>query len=181
MPPEPGSVLIADDNSEGAVQLKDGLARKGYRVEVATTPGDALMIASLNRPDVVIMDVEATDADGSKLLPKLRAIDESLLVILVGGPDPKAFDWARKPVDVEILEPMVRRAVVFGRDRANRNVVVPFDLERRRASQGGMDVERNCSVCRGAVRAADTNLVLQAGSIYHAACWLKGRARAEQV
>ena len=188
---ELGSVLIVDDDTIVAAALRQGLTSQGYRVDVAMNPGDALMLATLSRPDAVIMDVGAGDANDTRLFAKLQAIDESLVVILLAGSHADAqvrgwlkagaFDWARKPVNLEVLEPIVRRAVSVGQNRPRRGVVVPFSPERRRAANvapdAGQPGERGCSVCRLVVESADTNAVLESGDIYHATCWLHGRAQ----
>ena len=192
---EPGTLLIVDDDTTAAESMRERLAGHGYRVDVATTPGDALMLATLSRPDAVIMDVASGDAADTRLFAKLQAIDESLVVILLVGPDNEAqlrgwlkagaFDWARKPVSLETLEPMVRRAADVGRRGPRRGVVVPLSPERRRIGmprdEKTLDDERRCPVCRVAVAMADTNAVLESGHMFHAACWLKGRARAQRV
>jgi len=191
---ELGNVLIVDDDTTVAGALQEGLSRQGYRVDVAMNPGDALMLATLSRPDAVIMNVGAGDASDTRLFAKLQAIDDSLVVILLAGSHDDAqvrgwlkagaFDWARKPVTLEVLEPMVRRAVGVGRKHPRRGVVVPFSPERRRGGlpSPGADNpgERGCAVCRLAVEVADTNAVLESGDIFHATCWLHGRAQVQQ-
>lgn len=192
--PEGATVLLVEEDTVVADRLKTGLGDKGYQVEVAATPGDALMLATLSRPDAVIMDVGSGDASDTRLFAKLQAVDESLVVILLVGPDNEAqvrgwlkagaFDWARKPVNLETLEPMVRRAADVGRRGPRRGVVVPLSPERRRTGMPRDEEtpdERHCRVCRVAVEMADTNAVLQSGDIFHAACWLHGRARAQRV
>lgn len=189
--PERGSVLIVDEDATAADRLRLGLTGQGYHVDVAMNPGDALMLATLSRPDAVILDVESGDAHDTRLFARLQAIDESLLVILLTGADNEAqvrgwlkagaFDWVRKPASVEVLEPIVRRAVTLDRERANRGVVVPFDPERRRGTIADKPVERHCTVCRGLVPPADTNAVLESGDVFHAACWLSGRMSARQI
>ena len=193
--PESGGVLIIHDDATVAEAMRGSLASQGYRVEIALTPGDALMLASLSRPDAVVMDVAAGDAADTRLFAKLQAVDQSLVVILLverhseaqvrGWLKAGAFDWMRKPVSLEILVPMVRRAVSVGRRHPRRGVVVPLSPERRRApaSVPGDESpgERHCAVCRVTVEAADTSAVLDSSAIFHAACWLGGRARAQHV
>jgi DNA-binding NtrC family response regulator len=193
--PEAGAILIVSDDPETATRVRDGLACRGHEVDVATTPVDALMLATLNRPDAVIMDVAAGDAADTRLFAQLQAVDKSLAVILLVGPHNEAqvrgwlkagaFDWARKPASLETLEPIVRRAVAVGRARADRAVVVAFDPARRRRARPAPSDDRAggrpCAVCRGGVEAADLNAVLEHGAIFHAACWLRGRALAQQV
>lgn len=191
---ELGTVLIVDGDSAVADVLRQRLTDQGYHVDVAMNPGDALMLATLSRPDAVIMDVGSGDANDTRLFAKLQAIDDSLVVILLAGSHDEAqvrgwlkagaFDWARKPVNLEVLESMVRRAVGVGQKHPRRGVVVPFSQERRRAAlpAPGADTpgERHCPVCRLAVEAADTNAVLESGDIFHATCWLHGRAQVQQ-
>lgn len=192
---ELGTVLIVDDDTAVADAIRQGLTRQGYRVDVAMNPGDALMLATLSRPDAVIMDIGAGDANDTRLFAKLQAIDDSLVVILLAGSHDDAqmrgwlkagaFDWARKPVNLEVLEPVVRRAVGVGQKQPRRGVVVPFSPERRRVAVAtpGADQsnERGCAVCRLTVERDDINAVLESGDIFHASCWLHGRAQAQQV
>jgi DNA-binding NtrC family response regulator len=56
MPPL-GRVLVVDDEPDVAGVLRDAMIDFGYEVETALTAFDALTLAPLYRPDVVLLDL----------------------------------------------------------------------------------------------------------------------------
>jgi CheY-like chemotaxis protein len=57
------SVLIVDRCSESREVLRMALARRGVRVLESSGAADALALVRLHRPDVTILDLDATGAD----------------------------------------------------------------------------------------------------------------------
>ncbi|MBQ9132400.1 MAG: response regulator, partial [Clostridia bacterium] len=58
-------ILIADENVNSRLSLRDGLLRAGYRnVEESGNGEDTLHKIKLLRPDVVLMDVWLSKLDG---------------------------------------------------------------------------------------------------------------------
>jgi len=90
-----GKVLIVDDAREMR-ELLVSLLSENYQVSQADS-GAALQKAySLEQPDLVLLDVKLTDADGLELLPNLKKRwPETEVIVLTGAPsDSEAVEWA---------------------------------------------------------------------------------------
>ena len=136
-----GSVLIVDDEPAIAAMLQDHLAPHGYKIDVALHGGDAVMLASLERPDAVILDLMLPDMSGEHIFGQLRTLDSSMAIVLLTGMADEtvarallragAFDYLRKPPDFQRLQAAVALAVAAGRERSRPGTVVPFTSDRR--------------------------------------------------
>lgn len=137
-----GSILIVDDEPAVAEMLRDIFLSQGYAVDGASNGGDALMLASLSRPDAVILDIKLPDTTGADVLARIRELDESIPVVMLSGSDDEdmartllklgAMDYIRKPFQFEQLTQAVSLAVEVGKGRPRRGVVLPFHPDRRR-------------------------------------------------
>ena len=76
------SVLVIDDEQQIRRLLQVTLVANGYRVFVSETGGDGLSQATMNRPDVIILDLSLPDIDGTELLQQLRQWSTIPVVIL---------------------------------------------------------------------------------------------------
>jgi two-component system cell cycle response regulator DivK len=66
-------VLIVEDNERNLKLARDVLQFKGFRTLEAGTAGDGIAAAAANRPDLVLMDIQLPDMDGTAALGQLRA------------------------------------------------------------------------------------------------------------
>ena len=188
-----GSILVVDDEQELCDTLKDFFTEQGYQVDVAMNAGDALMLVSLNRPDAVILDIRLPDRNGAELLADLVAFDASIAIVMLSGSDDEvlaratlkggAFDYVRKPFDLDALERAVSLAVTVGSQKPRRGVVLPFRPERRvpaepPATERAGEVFPTCSECYEPIR--DSTEVIEKGVMFHAGCWLRLRRPPQQ-
>jgi DNA-binding response OmpR family regulator len=137
----PGSILIVDDEPAIGAMLADHLVPHGYKVEVALHGGDAVMLASLERPDAVILDLMLPDVSGERIFQQLQALDTSIAIVLLTGMADEtvarallragAFDYLRKPPDFQRLHAAIELAVAAGREKTRPGTVVPFASDRR--------------------------------------------------
>jgi two-component system KDP operon response regulator KdpE len=137
-----GSILIIDDEPAVAEMLRDIFVSQGYAVDGASNGGDALMLASLSRPDAVILDIKLPDTTGAEVLARLQDFDDSIAVVMLSGSDDEdlargllktgAMDYIRKPFKFDQLIQAVSLAVEVGKGRPRRGVVLPFHPDRRR-------------------------------------------------
>lgn len=137
-----GSVLIVDDEPAVAEMLRDIFTAQGYAVDGASNGGDAVMLASLSRPDAVILDIKLPDTTGAEVLARLQELDASIPVVMLSGSDDEdlarsllkagAMDYIRKPFQFDQLLQAVSLAVEVGKGRPRRGVVLPFHPDRRR-------------------------------------------------
>jgi len=132
------TVLIVDDERTLARAVKAFLAESGYDAEVAGDGEKALELLPSLRPDVVFADVRLPGMSGIDLLRRIREFDPAIPVIImtaygtiegaVEAVKLGAFDYMKKPVDLEELKLLA--------DRARENAMLKQELSyyRRRAA-----------------------------------------------
>lgn len=126
----PGKILVVDDNRDAAELTADFLTRHGYEARVAFDGPSALALVSEFVPDVALLDIGLPVMDGYELASQLRALlaPREIQFIAITGYG-QAADSSRsrdagfvshltKPVDVEILQARIERAMAGGVDRA---------------------------------------------------------------
>ncbi len=69
----PMSVLVVDDYADTRDMLSFALEAAGYGVLVAESGRQALMLAQLHHPAIVVMDVYMPEMDGIETTRRLRA------------------------------------------------------------------------------------------------------------
>jgi signal transduction histidine kinase len=81
------TILVVDDDASIARGVQRALDKAGYRVLVATSPGDALLVAeqAAERIALVISDVVMPMLSGPRLCERLRAGRPGLRTLLVTG------------------------------------------------------------------------------------------------
>jgi len=114
------TVLIVDDERTLARSIKTFLTESGYEAEVAGDAETALQLLESFRPDVIFADVRLPGMGGIELLEKILAFDASIPVIImtaygsiegaVEAVKLGAFDYLKKPVDLEELKMLADRA-----------------------------------------------------------------------
>ena len=116
----PVRVLVADDSDLLVGLIASWLEDDGYAVVLATTGRQALDVAALHRPDVVLLDLIMPQVDGFEVCGKLRALPHPPeIVLMTGVSDPghlaRAMDLCaatllRKPLEAETLVATVASA-----------------------------------------------------------------------
>ncbi|HEY3012933.1 MAG TPA: sigma-54 dependent transcriptional regulator [Gemmatimonadales bacterium] len=120
MNPSGSTVLIVDDERTLARAVKAFLAEAGYEAAVASNGEQALELLQSLRPDVVFADVRLPGMSGIDLLRRIREFDPAIPVIImtaygtiegaVEAVKLGAFDYMKKPVDLEELKLLADRA-----------------------------------------------------------------------
>ena len=115
-----GTVLIVDDERTLARAVKAFLLESGYEAEVASDAEQALGLLETLRPDVIFSDVRLPGMNGIELLRRIREFDPAIPVIImtaygtiegaVEAVKLGAFDYLKKPVDLEELKLLADRA-----------------------------------------------------------------------
>lgn len=122
-----GSVLIIDDDRPFRFALKKALTRAGYDVSEASSGEEAL--AELRRagaPDAALLDLRMEGMDGLEVLRRRGAAPTRIIVLTGHGTVQAAveamklgaFSFLEKPVDADVLGPLLDQAVSDAR-RAN--------------------------------------------------------------
>jgi two-component system nitrogen regulation response regulator GlnG len=137
---EQGSILIVDDEPDIGAMLAEDFRPRGYKVDVALHAGDAVMLATLERPDAVILDLMLPEISGEQIFHQLRALDPSMAIVLLTGMADEtvarqllragAFDYLRKPPDFERLHTAMLLAVAAGREKTRPGTIVPLTSDR---------------------------------------------------
>ncbi|MCS7311503.1 MAG: sigma-54 dependent transcriptional regulator, partial [Acidobacteria bacterium] len=114
------TVLIVDDERTLARSIRLFLIEQGYEAEVAEDGETALALLEKLRPDFVFLDVRLPKADGLELLKKIKAFDPNVYVVVmtaygsvegaVQAMKQGAFDYLKKPVDLNELKILLDRA-----------------------------------------------------------------------
>src|SRR5436305_10366798 len=147
MPAKPPKVLVVDDEPQIRTLLKATLSRAGYAVVEAANGREALNAKSIDKPDLVLLDLGLPDRDGLELVTLLRGEQPRSALIVISARDQTeqkvaaldlgADDYVTKPFDTEELLARVRAPLRHRlSSEADRQVVeasaVTIDLLERR-------------------------------------------------
>ena len=117
-----GTVLIVEDDKFLAERIKLTLVRNGYDVQI-NEDGESTLerISDGFRPSAVLLDLIMPGIGGLETLKQLRQMDPSLPVIIISAQErvstalealrEGAYDYLVKPVEDEVLSPVLRHAV----------------------------------------------------------------------
>jgi CheY-like chemotaxis protein len=78
-------VLVIDDELEMVDLLSAVLSDSGYEVVSALSGGDGLRLVEIERPDVVLLDLQMPGVAGFDVLRRVRTMRPDLPVIIVSG------------------------------------------------------------------------------------------------
>jgi two-component system KDP operon response regulator KdpE len=144
-------VLIVDDEPQILRALRTALRPSGYDVITASSGEEALAVATVGDPDVVILDLGLPDMDGTAVVKQLRQWSAVPVIVLsvreaqtdkVAALDAGADDYVTKPFALDELLARMRAARRRAGPREERSPVLSFDslvvdLERRLVTLSG--------------------------------------------
>ncbi len=140
-------VLIADDERSICEAFSDVLRREGHTPLVASNGAEALEVIRRDDPEVVFLDVRMPDMDGLTALAEIHARYPGLPVIVMTAygtmqtamqaMQQGAFDYLGKPVDLQRIRDLLRRALERRRAvEAESPVALPAsDMEQEMVGQ----------------------------------------------
>jgi len=121
MPANAYCVLIVEDEATLARNIRTYLQRSGYKVELAGSAEEGLVLFNHCRPDAVLLDLRLPGMDGLAALPRFRALNPKLVVILATGCGTRettlealkagAYDVLAKPVPLRTLRLLLEEAL----------------------------------------------------------------------
>jgi two-component system alkaline phosphatase synthesis response regulator PhoP len=106
------AILIVEDEQNLADLMKLRLDDEGFQVTVAYTGAEAVKDIKQQRPDVITLDIHLPDANGLRMLEKIKANPETntIPVIIISSSDEGdeakskgAAGYMRKPVNFSKL------------------------------------------------------------------------------
>jgi CheY-like chemotaxis protein len=114
-PSKPQRILIVDDNIDSARCYAIMLRRLGHSVMIAHSGDEALRAAAAARPDTVLLDVRLPDMSGNEVARRLRTMDGSTNVQLIGvsgfsldSSEQADFNhFLVKPIDLLVLQQLL--------------------------------------------------------------------------
>lgn len=121
-----GRVLIVDDDGAFRFAMAKALARRGFSVLQANGGETALrQLDARDAPDVALLDLRMGAVDGLTVLRRASRTRTKFIVLTGHGSVEAAvdamklgaFSFLEKPVDAEVLAPLLRQAMAEGRVR----------------------------------------------------------------
>jgi DNA-binding NtrC family response regulator len=141
-------VLIADDLREVLEALRLLLKAEGFETETASSPAEIIQAVATRELDVVLMDLNYTrdttsGREGLDLLTKLRAIDDSLPVVVMTA-------WASVDMAVEVMRRGARDFVEKPWDNSRLLAILKNQVDLRQALRRGKRLEAENELLRSA-------------------------------
>ena len=114
-------ILIVEDDKKVLDFLHRLLSTKGYSTVRANRGSLGLHLASVEKPDMVVLDLGLPDCSGIDVLKQLKAMNEAIQVIILTGYGSQkavrdamelgAFDFLTKPFEVSELCAVIQKAI----------------------------------------------------------------------
>lgn len=158
MEPQPFRILLVDDEPDVVEFLSYNLKKEGYIIHTAFNGKEALEVAKLHLPHLIILDVMMPEMDGIEACREIRQIPELSEVIIVfltargedysqiAGFDAGADDYVAKPVKPRVLASRIKALLRRYRPEGaamEQDVPLPdlfIDRERYLVVKGGQEI-----------------------------------------
>jgi CheY-like chemotaxis protein len=124
----PSRTLLVDDEREYVVTLSERLEMRDIESDVVHDGQGALTYVQTDVPDVMVLDLRMPGMDGLEVLRRIKKDHPGVEVIIVTGHgsdnDEKlarelgAFDYMKKPVDINVLAETIKAASSRAQARA---------------------------------------------------------------
>lgn len=115
------TILIVEDDDVMRKTLMEVFTKRGFNVYSVERGKDAIGFVKRQSVDILLLDIRLPDIDGLSVLKEIRAIDDSILVIVITAyPEVKvaisamkggAYDFINKPFELDELKLLVDKAV----------------------------------------------------------------------
>jgi DNA-binding NtrC family response regulator len=125
-------VLIVEDEAGVRFGIRDFLEAKGFEIEEATSCQEAIESFQSSRPDAVFADYMLPDGNALELLPRLKAIDPAVPLIILTGHGSidlavraikeGAEQFLTKPIELPALFVILTRILENARNRQKQLV-----------------------------------------------------------
>jgi two-component system cell cycle response regulator DivK len=124
-------ILVVDDSIDNLTMISLDLQQNGYRVATATNGAEALKVASLINPDLIIMDLAMPEVDGLESTRQIRqdADLKHIPVIAITAFSTDGFrraahetgfdGYLTKPIDFSRLHDLIGRLIGLAKSAQN--------------------------------------------------------------
>jgi type IV pilus assembly protein PilB len=127
----PRRILVADDEPS-ITMLLDAMFQDDFEVITASTGEEALRRATLDRPDLILLDLNLPDLSGTEVTKRLRnsAATSLIPVIMITGEADSELESLRAGVDDHVAKPFddeaLRARVQNVLQRSGQSARIPF-------------------------------------------------------
>lgn len=130
-------ILIIDDEPQIRKLLQINLESNDYKVHLAATGKEGLIIAANHPPDLILLDIGLPDRSGHEVLRELREWYNKPIIMLsvvdneadiVSALDNGATDYLTKPFRIGELLARIRAAIRRSQNEVNEAAIVCGDL-----------------------------------------------------
>jgi DNA-binding NtrC family response regulator len=123
-------ILVVDDDQSIAAAFERFLKHEGHDYVLASNAEEAVRLVEERQPDLVLMDIRMPGVDGLHALQQMRSSRPDLMVVMMTAYGTSqtsidairsgAFEYLTKPLDLDQLRSVIRRAVAAksSRDKA---------------------------------------------------------------
>jgi two-component system cell cycle response regulator DivK len=117
------TILYVEDNKDNRTLVRRVLNAEGYQVVEAANATEALEILDVDRPNLILMDINMPDMDGYKLTTMIKKKPgfETVPIIAITanvmrGDEERSIEagcdaYIQKPIDIDLLANQVERFV----------------------------------------------------------------------
>jgi len=125
-------ILVADDSIDNLTMISLDLQQSGYRVATATNGQEAVRVAAMTNPDLILMDLSMPQVDGLESTRQIRQHEDlkdiPVIALTAFSTDgfrraahQTGFDgYLTKPVDFSRLHDLIGRLIGLSRSSRNR-------------------------------------------------------------
>ncbi len=148
-------IMVVDDEPRYVWATQSILEARGYEVLTAQDGQTAIELATIEEPDLIVLDIKMPDMDGFEVCRQIREFSVVPVIMLtalaedidkVRGLDVGADDYVTKPFSAEELlarvRAILRRAELSGRQNPNPTFEIGdlvVDFTRQRVFVGGQE------------------------------------------
>lgn len=108
-------ILVVDDEPGVRGFLRDLLAEEGYEVVLASDGEEALGLAELENPEVILLDINMPGIDGIEVCKRLKAREETryIPIIIITALDDRGFLAYLEGADDFVTKPFNSMELTF--------------------------------------------------------------------
>lgn len=151
------TILLVEDEPNIVLGLQDALEFEGYDFVAAPTGHEGISLASLRKPDVVLLDLMLPDINGYQVCEEIRRRNPFMPIIMltarsqetdkIRGLDAGADDYVTKPFSIAELTARIR-AIVRRASRVPDAAPEIITIDDATVDFTAQTVERNGSIHR---------------------------------